>query len=110
MLGNIIYPKKPVFEAPHRSNSFPRLLIAVAAAWQLGCEENIFQPPPPPKVTVDTPTVKDSYTLYTDYIGRTEASESVELRARVRGFLEDIHYQDQDQTEKPDDSTNQSKE
>jgi RND family efflux transporter MFP subunit len=66
--------------------------VAVAAA---GCkkeEKNAFVPPPPPDVVVATPVERDvvRYVLYT---GTIEASEKVELRARVQGFLEKINYE-----------------
>ena len=65
------------------------LLLAAAA----GCaRENVFEPPPPPQVTVQRP-VQREVTLYKDFVGRTEASETVEIRARVKGFLETIDFQ-----------------
>lgn len=63
------------------------LLLAVA-----GCSENEYQAPPPQAVTVAEPTVKD-VTFYADYTGYTQAQESVEVRARVEGFLESMHFE-----------------
>lgn len=68
-----------------------RWLIAMAAVAP-GCgEKNVFQPPPPPTVTVERP-VQRSVTISQDFVGRTEASETVEIRARVKGFLESIDF------------------
>ena len=50
-------------------------------------------PPPPPEVTVATParrTVID----YLEFNGNTQAVETVELRARVKGFLEQAPFED----------------
>ncbi len=51
------------------------------------------QPPamPPPKVTVAKPIV-NSVIDYREYTGRTAAIESVEIRARVSGYLESIEF------------------
>ncbi|MEE4273663.1 MAG: efflux RND transporter periplasmic adaptor subunit [Thermoanaerobaculales bacterium] len=47
------------------------------------------EPPAPPAPTVIAePVQRRTIPLYTDYVGRTEASKSVEVRARVDGFLE----------------------
>lgn len=57
-----------------------------------GCgEKNTFVPPPPPTVTVATPQ-RQSVTHYAQYSGTTSAMESVELRARVEGYLQSIHF------------------
>ena len=63
-------------------------LIALA-----GCEQNTFVPPPPPKVDVALP-VQRPITRYLDATGNTAPIKSVDLVARVQGFLEAINYQD----------------
>jgi len=62
---------------------FACLVLLVAACQK---EEAAYVAPPPPQVTVAKPVVKD-VTQYRDFTGRTEAVESVEIRARVPGFL-----------------------
>jgi RND family efflux transporter MFP subunit len=47
--------------------------------------------PPPPEVTVASPQVRD-VTVYQEFVGSTEAYESVEIRARVQGFLEKMTF------------------
>ena len=54
---------------------------------------------PVPKVTV-TPVVSQETTDFDEYIGRTEASEIVEVRARVFGYLKSIEFKDGDYVEK----------
>ncbi len=71
------------------------LAIAVMATAVNGCGDdaaNEYAPPPPPDVIVATP-VEREVTNYFIYTGVVEASETVELRARVPGFLEKIHFQ-----------------
>jgi multidrug efflux system membrane fusion protein len=68
---------------------FP-LVAALAAA---GCRKPAPPPPPPPQVTVSQP-VRRSVVESREYSGRLDCVESVEIRARVRGFLEKIHFQE----------------
>ncbi len=49
--------------------------------------------PPPPAVTVAQPT-KRMVTDYDEYVGRFVAVDSVEIRARVSGYLEGVHFKD----------------
>jgi RND family efflux transporter MFP subunit len=48
-------------------------------------------PPPPPKVTVSQPVARE-VTEWDEYTGRLEAVESVEVRARVNGYLQSVHF------------------
>ncbi|HEY8383190.1 MAG TPA: efflux RND transporter periplasmic adaptor subunit [Microvirga sp.] len=47
----------------------------------------------PPSVTVAKPLMKD-ITEWDDFIGRFEAVDQVEIRARVSGYLDKVHFQD----------------
>lgn len=78
--------------------------VASAAGWApvflalvltAGCGEdkNVYQPPPPPKVTVARPEVR-TVPEYLDFTGNTAAVETVKLVARVEGYLEKLHFQD----------------
>jgi RND family efflux transporter MFP subunit len=58
-----------------------------------GCEQNSFVPPPPPKVDVGLP-VQRAVTRYLDATGNTAPIQTVDLVARVQGFLESINYKD----------------
>jgi RND family efflux transporter MFP subunit len=58
-----------------------------------GCEQNSFVPPPPPKVDVGVP-VQRNVTRYLEATGNTAPIKSVDLVARVQGFLQSINYQD----------------
>ncbi|HEY3913259.1 MAG TPA: efflux RND transporter periplasmic adaptor subunit [Verrucomicrobiae bacterium] len=49
--------------------------------------------PPAPSVTVNQPITKD-VTEWDEYQGRIEAVSSVEVRARVNGYLESINFTD----------------
>ena len=67
--------------------------VALCALVQ-GCgRQNTFAPPPPPQVTVSAARVAD-VTLYREFVGRAQASDSVDIRARVRGYLEEVSFRD----------------
>ena len=57
------------------------------------CEQNSFVPPPPPKVEV-APPVQRTITRFLDATGNTAPIKTVDLVARVQGFLQSIDYQD----------------
>lgn len=48
--------------------------------------------PAPPEVTVATPVVRD-VTLFAEFVGTTQARESVDVRARVQGYLEKMAFE-----------------
>lgn len=79
--------------APH-GGQFGRAAAAIVGMIALaGCEQNTYVPPPPPKVAVAVP-VQRPITRYLDATGNTAAFKSVDLVARVQGFLQSIEYQD----------------
>ncbi|MCP3402490.1 efflux RND transporter periplasmic adaptor subunit [Bradyrhizobium sp. CCGB20] len=70
------------------------LTAAVVVVALAGCEDkNTFVAPPPPKVDVATP-VERAVTRYVEATGNTAPIKSVDLVARVQGFLQSIDYQD----------------
>jgi len=57
-----------------------------------GCgTPNAYIEPPPPEVTVTTP-VQRTVTEYLEFSGMTQPMETVEIRARVKGFLKEKHF------------------
>jgi RND family efflux transporter MFP subunit len=68
------------------------LLIANALT---GCDNKpaAGSAPPPPTVTVAHPFQK-SITEWDEYTGRFTALETVEIRARVSGFIDSVHFQE----------------
>src|SRR5579863_4266440 len=78
----------------HHAATFSRAVFAVSAFTVLsGCEQNTFVPPPPPKVDV-APPIQKAITRYLDATGNTAPIKSVDLVARVQGFLQSINYKD----------------
>jgi RND family efflux transporter MFP subunit len=77
-----------------RDSATMRVVSVVSAALALSaCEQNTYVPPPPPKVDVAVP-VQRKITRFIDATGNTAAVQSVDLVARVQGFLQSIDYQD----------------
>ena len=78
----------------HNAVTASRVVFAVSAFATLSaCEQNTFVPPPPAKVDVATPAQK-SITRYLDATGNTAPIKTVDLVARVQGFLQAINYRD----------------
>ncbi|SDD56229.1 RND family efflux transporter, MFP subunit [Bradyrhizobium brasilense] len=77
-----------------RNASLARIAFVVSAFVSLSaCEQNSFVAPPPPKVEV-APPVQRAITRYLDATGNTAPIQTVDLVARVQGFLQAINYQD----------------
>jgi RND family efflux transporter MFP subunit len=68
-------------------------LLALTVLASAGCGKNDYVPPPAPKVEVSQPLSRE-VTEYFEFTGNTQSVESVELRARVQGFLQKIAYKD----------------
>jgi len=99
-----VAPAPPAKTAPARGQGggtrlFLVLLVIAAAAllyrywgfWQTGPATQAA--PPAPTVTVAKPLIKDMEE-WSDFTGQFEARESVEVRARVSGYLESINFTD----------------
>jgi membrane fusion protein, multidrug efflux system len=75
-------------------------IVAMAALELAACNsKNAFVPPPPPKVQVAQP-LQRPVTEYLELTGNTQAINSVDLVARVQGYLESIDYADGAQVKK----------
>jgi len=69
-------------------------LALVAGAWTLTSRPHAAAAaPPPPTVSVATPLVRQ-IDEWDDYVGRFEASKSVEVRPRVAGAITAVHFTD----------------
>jgi len=73
----------------------PMFLVVLAACG----EKAAYTPPPPPKVTVSKP-LKRPVTEYLELTGNTQAINTVQLRARVEGYLEKVFFHDGDRVKK----------
>jgi RND family efflux transporter MFP subunit len=72
------------------------LIAVLLSAVNNGCsEKNEYVEPPAPEVTVSKPLVQN-VTDYLEFTGTTKSIEEIEIRARVEGFLEGVHFEDGD--------------
>src|SRR5262249_44092260 len=87
----------------HHTAAKAKVLTATAlfsAVLLCGCgQSNTYVAPPPPKVTVATPT-KKAITRYLEATGNTAAVNSADLVARVAGFVQEVKHQDGAKVEK----------
>src|SRR4051794_13136473 len=84
-----------------KSFRIPICIAIVAGA--MGCAKKAAAPMalPPPQVTVSQPVQRD-VTEWDEYPGRLQAVEEVEVRARVSGYLQAIHFKDGAEVHKGD--------
>jgi multidrug efflux system membrane fusion protein len=90
----------PVPPTPGRRALHPLLACALILAGLVaaGCDgDHAAQTPgqgqPPPSVGVSTPTQR-TVTIWQEYTGRLSSVETVEVRPRVSGFVEEIHFEE----------------
>ncbi len=99
-------PTPPAAAPPPRRSHIPWLfgvgLLAAAAAGGFYWYQNNMQPSadvaaaaamPPPEVTVASP-VHQEIVEWDEFTGQFAAVEYVELRARVSGYLQSVHFED----------------
>src|SRR5205823_9489970 len=76
------------------SHSAALAALIASAGLLVGCGQGQKQgAAPPAKVTVATP-VKRTIVDQDEYVGRFVAVDSVEIRSRVSGYLDQVHFQD----------------
>jgi RND family efflux transporter MFP subunit len=79
----------------HSAQPIRIALVLALTTLVAGCGEGQKQAgaPPPPAVTVATP-IKRTLSDFDEYVGRFVAVDSVEVRARVSGYLDSVHFKD----------------
>src|SRR5213593_3976661 len=73
--------------------AFSSLAMASLLALTPGCARSAAQNhPPPPAVTV-APVHQQEIVEWDEFTGRTEAVDSVEVRPRVSGYIQEVRFQ-----------------
>jgi RND family efflux transporter MFP subunit len=88
---------------PASAQTIRVIMILAFAALGASCGQSQKQggAPPPPMVTVATP-IKRTVSDFDEYVGRFVAVDSVEIRARVSGYLDGVHFKDGQMVKKGD--------
>lgn len=68
-------------------------LLLSLTLFQSGCSKEAAPPPPAPSVIVAKP-LQQQVVDWDDYAGRFEAVEAVEVRPRVSGLIQSVHFQE----------------
>jgi len=85
---------------PSRRGKLANYAIVCGLLAIMACGEgNVYAPPPPPRVTVSQPE-RQPVADYLEFTGNTEAINTVQLKARVQGYLEKILFKDGDMVKK----------
>ena len=89
-------------EGPSRHMTGCRFIPALllSAAWA-GCKSAPPPVPPPPSVVVEPVEVRDT-PVQAEFTGQVRGGEDVEVRARVAGFLQSMHYREGSSVKKGD--------
>src|SRR5262245_17942062 len=78
---------------PMLASQLSWLIVFVASSFLLtGCAKPAAPPPPPPPTVSVVEAISRDIVEWDEYIGRLESPETVEVRARVSGYLEKVHF------------------
>src|SRR5712672_1106740 len=85
-----------------RTNRLLTLSALLIGSFLTGCGKRAPQAaPPPPTVSVVQPVAREVIE-WDEYIGRLESPETVEIRARVSGYLDKVHFKEGKEVKKGD--------
>src|SRR5437773_605124 len=78
-------------------NSFrlnvPLLAMASVLLFSVGCGRQLAEQPPSPPVVTVAPVERQELVEWDEFTGRTEPVESVEVRPRVSGYIQEVRFQ-----------------
>jgi RND family efflux transporter MFP subunit len=85
-----------------RTNTLPGITPFVVALLLTGCGKGASPTAPPPPVVSVIQPVEREVIEWDEYIGRLESPETVEIRARVSGYLDKVHFKEGKEVKKGD--------
>ncbi|MEK6257436.1 MAG: efflux RND transporter periplasmic adaptor subunit [Planctomycetota bacterium] len=92
-VANFVIHPEPAVNSTGRRLWCVAVLITVAAGCQQKAPSGAAKTAPPPEVVVTVP-VEREYAPFEEFTGRLEASEVIEIRARVGGYLDQVLFHD----------------
>src|SRR6266851_6031540 len=85
-----------------KTNNLPGLATLTIGLLMAGCGKHASTTTPPPAVVTVVQPIAREIVEWDDYIGRLEAPETVEVRARVSGYLDKVHFKEGKEVKKGD--------
>jgi len=85
-----------------RTNNLPGITALAIGLLATGCGKHASKTAPPPAVVTVVQPISREIVEWDDYIGRLEAPETVEIRARVSGYLDKVHFKEGKEVKKGD--------
>src|SRR5712691_2653815 len=85
-----------------RTNNLPGTTALAIGLLVTGCGKHASKTAPPPAVVTIVQPITREIVEWDDYIGRLEAPETVEVRARVSGYLDKVHFKEGKEVKKGD--------
>ena len=71
----------------------PSLAMASVLLLSVGCGRQLAEQPPSPPVVTVAPVERQELIEWDEFTGRTEPVESVEVRPRVSGYIQEVRFQ-----------------
>lgn len=78
------------------------LSLLTLALGAIGCSAHVEQPPPPPATVFVAKPIEKDFVEKLEFTGNLRATETVQLKSRVSGYLHKIHFKDGDDVNKGD--------
>src|SRR6266567_2001292 len=81
-------------ELPMKTNNLFAITALTTGLLATGCGKQASKTAPPAAVVTVVQPIAREIVEWDDYIGRLEAPETVEIRARVSGYLDKVHFKE----------------
>jgi RND family efflux transporter MFP subunit len=84
------------------SSTISTLAVAALAIFSSGCSRQVSQQGPPPAAVTVAPVEQKEIVEWSEFTGRTEPVESVEIRPRTSGYIQEVRFQSGQMVKKGD--------
>jgi RND family efflux transporter MFP subunit len=84
------------------SSTVSTLAVGALAIFSSGCGKQVSQQSPPPAAVTIAPVEQKEIVEWSEFTGRTEPVESVEIRPRTSGYIQEVRFQSGQMVKKGD--------
>jgi RND family efflux transporter MFP subunit len=84
------------------SSTISTLAVAALAIFSSGCSRQVSQQGPPPAAVTVAPVEQKEIVEWSEFTGRTEPVDSVEIRPRTSGYIQEVRFQSGQMVKKGD--------